>query len=74
MWLLQGVPREIEEVLRLEVEWLLVRIREEMKKVGSFGVEERREDQVVARGQAGNIGIFFVDTIHLKHLGHFAAL
>ena len=51
-----------------------MRIREEMKKGGSFGVEERREDQVVARGQAGNIGIFFVDTIHLKHLGHFAAL
>ena len=36
MWLLQGVPREIEEVLRLEVEWLLVRIREEMKKVGTY--------------------------------------
>ena len=42
-------------------------IREEMKKGRSFWVEERweerREDQVVERGQAGNIGIFFVDTI-----------
>ena len=57
MWLLQGVPKEIEEVLRQEG------IREEMKKGRSFGVKERREDQVVARGQAGTIGIFFVDTI-----------
>ena len=45
-----------------------------MEKVGSLVVEERREDQVVVRVQAGNIGTCVVDTVHLKHLGHFAAL
>ena len=67
MWLLQGVPRKIEEVPRLEVEWLMEGAREEMQKVGGFGVEERWE------GQVGHIVICFVDTVHLKHLGHFAA-